>query len=482
MCGRSVWIKWDTTDGGISPPGSSLFSRDAADVGNVTFMVDSNDSNLAYLSAPVSNSDGRYLAYFKLSLNPLRIMQSVEVDLDNSGGAGGVYFFGQNDDYVFCSAVSRRGSNYGYPRRVGRMDKSSLSIAGTLGDTKQSKMGYICQDDNYSYLTQQSTYSTNWLHVVRIGKDDNVDTNLVTQNAPNTGYYGWTMHSQAIELTTDKKSIYSPFVTTDAALAFEIYRQEVDLGTDTATSTQCTFDFTTISGGRAVAFNKPTQTGEGRTNLEAFVIEDTSANYMCFMPVEHSLYTNEASATFRLYIFKIDASDPNHLIYKDHIDTNVRAWSIFPVQDDWEKIAIIHSSGLKFYNWNSSNETFDFVQDTSYSPMSVMRDSNDRIWVRDNDGAVHMISATSPTRVVVTMEHSSYNYQGADISTYADVSAYNVDNDRIAANVKLALEGSIYFTDSSQSKTITTSSSGETQVSMTIKGSSYTRILASVVV
>jgi len=80
------------------------------------------------------------------------------------------------------------------------------------------------------------------------------------------------------------------------------------------------------------------------------------------------------------------------------------------------------------------------------------------------------------------MEKSSYNYQGSDISTYANVSAYNVDNDRIVANVKLVLEGSIYFTDGSQNKTITTSSSGETQVNMTIKGSSYTRVLASVVV
>jgi len=488
MEGKVSWFtEWKTNQIYSAPTGNIYFTRGTSDIENPTFIVDSVDSNVAYIFPPPNNNTGQYQSLHKLSLDPLAKMSNHEYDLNGAVGSKGMFFLGQNDNYLFVSGVSARdddayhGYYYAYAR-FGRIDKTTMSFANCASDTPHCKTSYVCQDDSYYYVMYQTIYNTNWMKIARVDKSANNYTDIANHTMQNTGIRSFYHHTQALELTAGKKSVYMAEIATDVADGFNFGRFEVDMTGGTGTYTDSTFDFTTISGGRSATFVKPTQTGEGQLNLEAFAIEDTSSNYVCMLPTERDFRASEASATFRLYIFKIDDNDSDNLIYKDHIDTNVRAWNVFQVQDDWKKIAIIHSSGLKFYNWNSSTETFDFVQDTSYDINSVIRDANDRIWIRTAEASVHMISSTSPTRVVVTMENSSYNYQGSDISTYANVSAYDIDNTRIVANVKITLEGAIYFTDSSQSKTVTTSSSGETQVNMTIKGSSYTRVLASVVV
>jgi hypothetical protein len=100
----------------------------------------------------------------------------------------------------------------------------------------------------------------------------------------------------------------------------------------------------------------------------------------------------------------------------------------------------------------------------------------------DEQNNVHLLSSFSPLTITVVPENVDYNYAGSIINTYMNVSAYDIDNTRMATNVRLVLEGSTYFTDDSQVKEITTSAGSETQVNIKITGTSLTRILASVVV
>jgi len=481
MVGRVAWLKSNTSDGGRAPLGNIYFTRGTPDIVNPDVLVDNIDSNTVYILPCIGNFDtNQTQPIHKLTMNPLARVDGNSWDLDSLGGSRGMFFIGQDDDWIFVAGASGRASDYGY-QRYGRVDKASLSFSNTGGSTRQSKLAYVCQDVNYYYLLHQTTYlTTTFTRLIRVDKATNVETVLSTINHDNTAYDGWYHAAQALELEADKKSAYWAQVITDAGLAFKWYRAEVDLTGGAGSQTLCTTDYS-AGGGQSSVVVKPTQTGEGITNLESWAIEGTT-NYICMLPTEHDQYSSESLATFRLYVYAIDAGDKNNLIFKNYIDTDVRAWGVFQVQDDWKKIAIVHNAGLKFYTWNAGTETYDVVQDLAYGIESVMRDANDRIWIRTSDGSVHMISATSPTRVEVTMENATYNYQGSNIATYANVSAYDIDNARIVANVQIVLEGSIYFTDNSQNKTITTSASGETQVDMVIKGSSYTRILASVVV
>lgn len=477
--GRVAWLKSNTTEGGMAPLGNIYFTRGTPEISNPDVLVDDQDSNIVYIFPSPENTTGQYQPLHKLSMEPLSRLENKEFTLDSSYGSRGMSFIGQNATHFFISGCSNR-VDYGY-EYYGWVDKASLTFTSTAPNTRQSKVAYFCQDSNNYYLLHQTTYSSNtYTRIIKVSKSSNTETFLAKQNHDETAYDGWYHAAQALELETDKMSAYWPQVIADAGLAFKWVRSEVDLNGGTATNTVCTADYT-AGGGQSSVVVKPSQTGEGITNLEAWAIEGAT-NYICMLPTEHDQSTDENLATFRLYVYSIDAGDKDNLIFENYVDTNVRAWGVFQVQDDWKKIAVVHSAGLKFYNWNAGTETYDMVQDLAFDIQSVMRDSNDRIWVRQSDDSVHMISATSPTRVEITMENSSYNYQGSNISTYADVSAYDIDNDRIVANVQIVLEGAIYFTDDSQNKTIATSTSGDTQVDMVIKGSSYTRVLASVVV
>jgi len=478
--GRVTWLKASDSDGGKSPRGNIYFTRGTPDIANPDMVVNDQDSNIAYLFPSPEDSGGQYQPLHRLSLDPLSRLDNINISLDGTYGSRGMSFIGQNATQLFIAGISDRGGDYGY-ESYGNLTKAGLAFTDTGPNTRQSKLAYFCQDTDYFYLLHQTTYSsTNYNRVVRVSKSTNIESFVASQTMDVTSYDGWYHAAHALELETDKMSAYWPQVIADSGLAFKWVRSEVDLTGSTASNTVCTADYT-AGGGQSSVVVKPGQTGEGRTDLEAWAIEG-STNYICMLPTEHDNYTAENLATFRLYVYAVDGTNSDNLIFKNYVDTDVRAWNVFQVQDDWKKIAVIHSAGMKFYNWNAGTETYDMVQDLAFDIQSVMRDSNDRIWVRESDESVNMISATSPTRVEVVMDQASYNYQGSNIATHADVSAYDIDNSRIVANVQIVLEGAIYFTDDSQNKTIATSGSGDTQVDMVIKGSSYTRVLASVVV
>jgi hypothetical protein len=153
-----------------------------------------------------------------------------------------------------------------------------------------------------------------------------------------------------------------------------------------------------------------------------------------------------------------------------------------PLEEDWTKLMVVYNGGVKIYDWNASTETYDYVDSYAASVQSIMIDNAERIWILTDTKELHMFSATTPVRITVNMESETYNYTGLTINTYANVSAWDIDASRIAANVKLVLEGAAEFTDGSKSKTITTSASADTQVNINLTGSSYSRVLASVVV
>jgi hypothetical protein len=499
MVGKVTWIKSDTTVTNLSRLGNIYFSRGTPDIVNPDVLIDNIDSNVFYIipgpktsyTSGNTNADTN-IPFYIMTRDPLRKIDYTSFSLLAGYTCRGAFFIGQNDTHIFIAGHQDR-STFNQPA-FGWYSKSTQTFTNVApADRLVVVNAYVCQDDSNYYLFTQNNYTTtDKFQIHRVNKITNATAVVASLVPTDIANENPSYPTQSLELEAGKKSFYFPQVLTDAALAFRWVRGEVNLAAATASFTTCTVDYTIVSGGQASVVVKPGQNGYTTastpvTFLESWAIEgsiplSTSDNYICMLPTENDFSTSENGATFRLYIYAIDGTNKNNLILKNYIDTLVRAWGVFQVQDDWKKIAIIHSSGLKFYNWNSVTETYDMVQDLAFAIDSVMRDSNDRIWIRQGDLSVHMISATSPTRVEVIMENSYYNYQGMNISTYANVSSYDIDNNRINSNVQLVLEGSIYFIDDSQSKTIATSASGAVQVDMVIKGSSYTRILASVVV
>ena len=118
------------------------------------------------------------------------------------------------------------------------------------------------------------------------------------------------------------------------------------------------------------------------------------------------------------------------------------------------------------------------------------RDSMDRIWYVTKSSRfgsyhtdLHVLSPTLPVTITVTPEVAQYNYAGSTINSYLNISALNASGNRIAATVKVTIEGaSMKFSDDTVVKEITTSSSGETQQNIKVTGAGFVNITASVVV
>ena len=119
---------------------------------------------------------------------------------------------------------------------------------------------------------------------------------------------------------------------------------------------------------------------------------------------------------------------------------------------------------------------------TQYS--EIMYDSQGRIFIYDhNNDSVDIFSSDIPTTIHVTPEHDTYNYTGSNIDSHLTVTAYNHLGDRVALDVELKLIGTnVTFNDGTTITTVTTSDSADVEVPIIIKGASFIRVSASVVV
>ena len=153
-----------------------------------------------------------------------------------------------------------------------------------------------------------------------------------------------------------------------------------------------------------------------------------------------------------------------------------------PLKDDYTKLMTIGDSHSEVYSWNESTEEYDFTTTVNMACRGAMVDDLDRLWMVDDSNDVHLISNNVPLTVTIDPEHTSYNYQGTTINSYVEVNAWDVDSNRMDADVLLTLEGSTYFMDDTQSKQVTTTSGSAYQVDIKITGTSFTRMFGSIVV
>jgi len=438
------------------------------------FIVDSADSSVGYhiQSTGILSSN---TTVHKLNLDDNTITNTVSTDDPMKP----VFIVGQNATKIFIMG-SLTTTNY-YYGRIGYIDKATLTITLNGDNTRYTHMSYITESADSIYFAFTSVYNTPVYRVWKYDKTTGGYGQAATLTSPSASQDIFMIPSQSRVIDGDTDAVYQATPANSVADGFEIYKTQINKGLGTAANTQCSLDFATAGTTRAAALVKPTSTAAGSLTMETWLVSGTSDDYVCFGVTENPDEVAEPSGSFLIYVFMIDSTDTD-LIYIGKIVPNVRVRNFFPVEDDWSKIGVVHDAGLKMYEFNNSTETYDWVQDFPANVQSVVKDKLDRIWVLEETGILSMFSATTPIRVSVAMASDTYNYTGSTINTSANVSAWDIDNNRVVANVKLVLEGSAEFTDASQSKTIATSASAETSVAINITGSSSSRVVASVVV
>ena len=488
--GRVTWIYDDLLTSTAHAPMGGMYAvrpSDGAATGT-GFTVDSEDSNKG-LWMSVGNANAS-LIWQDINLNTKTRVADGYTEGSSAEGMTYGYIVDQTvDAYIGLAQHTRTYQGY-YHCVHTYVDKDDMGWHETAPAATSYRYGrnqYLCSSSDYVFVYNQWMYTDhNYMSITKHDK-----TNLASAPAASSVYtvtnasanQGWTVVTQARADGINDDTFYgfNPVTGVDAFHPFMITVHK-NLGTADIDSTGLTYDFATAGTTRSAVFNRPEKCADlGQLRLESWIVNGTSHDFVCLGIAESTDFSTEIAASFRVYIFRINPADRTELIYTATIDPSLRMRACFPIEDDWTMVGLIHDGGMRIYSWNNGTETYDFVQDYSAAPKSVMRDSLERIWIVDTSNDIHMFSATTATTVTVSMAAASYDYQGSNIATTCDVSAWNTSNERIISDVKLVLEGSLYFSDDSQSKTIATSGSAETEVDLVIKGASYSRIVSSVV-
>ena len=260
------------------------------------------------------------------------------------------------------------------------------------------------------------------------------------------------------------------------------------------------------------------------TSSDTFAREtDISCNVLSQTHVDYSAYTNLTShyqyqaiyneqfvsggnrylslmsmATFtrsatespqKIITYGINSANPKTLTYHSTLDVGETILACVWLNDSRTMMGLLLAGSAKIYSWSNSGGwgLTTTIGDFCYG---MGRDSLDRIWYATKSSKytashvdLHVLSPTLPVTITVTPELAQYNYAGSTINSYLNISALNASGNRIAATVKVAIEGaSMKFSDDTVVKEITTSSSGETQQNIKVTGAGFVNITASVVV
>lgn len=216
---------------------------------------------------------------------------------------------------------------------------------------------------------------------------------------------------------------------------------------------------------------------------ETFVVSGT--RYVTVIPMDGGYQVHDGTASARTIVnYSVDAANPALLTYHSKLVVPSTIKNIVWLNDARTQLGIITERSFLIYNFTTQSG-WTATATVPYQFWAVGRDSTDRIWGLTYNSTgyvdVHVITASIPVRITVTPASSTYNYQGSNINSTVNVSAYNINNERIATSVSLSITGStMTFSAGATSLTVNTSSSAETSVPIVITGAGQSDILASV--
>ena len=220
---------------------------------------------------------------------------------------------------------------------------------------------------------------------------------------------------------------------------------------------------------------------------ETFTITDggITTRYLTFMQLHGgSIYDGEPKR--RTFVtFQVNPTDPKILTYHSSITIPVTPKNIIWLNDEKTLLGVI--THTNFYTY-SFNPTLGWVQTATLSNQfwEVGKDSFGRIWALELNQTgyynIHILTLNVPINIVVTAPQSTYNFTGSPISETLKVNAYSPQGQRIEANIKLVIDGgSMAFAGANLTTTVTTSTTADTNVPVTISGGGISNIIASVV-
>jgi len=195
---------------------------------------------------------------------------------------------------------------------------------------------------------------------------------------------------------------------------------------------------------------------------------------------------------YYIHTYKTTTADPTIINYVNSIAINTgnKPNAIMPANSNWDQVLVpyaVDGGGLDILSWNQGQENYVRTSSLSIAPRGIAVDQTGRIWIAENNSGLnayyHVISPTIATTITATFQNTALTYSGSTINTNLVVNAYNAAGTRIVNNVTIQIDSTVCtFDDDTLTKTVTTSSSADTNVPIKVKGAGYIRILANLAI
>lgn len=345
---------------------------------------------------------------------------------------------------------------------------------------------------------QVSTGTQNYFQVYKYNPVSTAGTQLITNSnrGLTTQHYLRGFPSNVRRDTNDRRVFYSCHF--DASSVFAPIRYVFDAAAGSVTATNCTM---TYQGSDTYATHAERYTAEGASTtgqnswfMKGHQFTVSGVNYITFWICEMaSNYGSSATRwntakkrTMLTYTIGSGTGDDVLTFHSKVEFPGITAMprNFMPINSTGTHVVVPVAGLTKFYTFNSGSGWTE----TSTYPAEFRQlglDSTNRLWGTSTERGfhtVHMIAPSTPVTVSVVLASPNYTYTGTNITTTATVNAYDSNGNRVVASINLTIEGStmVFTSNSLKNITLSTSSSADTSVSLTISGGGINNIIASV--
>lgn len=225
--------------------------------------------------------------------------------------------------------------------------------------------------------------------------------------------------------------------------------------------------------------NIPTSTYR---RVRGWVFEEAGIKYLCLYVYEPGTTNTVPTSTMNLYLYELPNKTTATFMQKVELGLAGRVRTILTLDQNRKRIAVVYDTGIIYYAWNAGSWwVYQSRQDVNVQDVGV--DTEGRLWVTDTLGtwAPNIPSGTfnqslyvfEPSGAAVSMnvefEESSYLFEGAPIASKIVVNAYDTTGNRVAVDVTLTRNSENFeFAGGASSTTVTTSTTGNTLIDITV--------------
>lgn len=225
-------------------------------------------------------------------------------------------------------------------------------------------------------------------------------------------------------------------------------------------------------------------------NVRAWTFVDGATKYLCLGVYEPGTTTTVTTNAINLYLWRLDSKTTSTFLQKVSLGTAGRVRSFMPVDSTQTRLAVVYDDKITFYAWNSSTN-WTFQSNQSLQTQDVGVDTQGRVWATDigsyapgtpsgyNYQSLYVYEPSgAAVNITVSFQSSAYTYTGATISSNVIVNAYDTAGARVALSVTLTRDTTNFDFAGSPSTVVTTSTSADTLVPISVFGTGLLSVLA----